>query len=70
VRTANASYILTSSSGGVMVPNGWRCVQFVTIFAEPLSAQTEQRILGVLYQFGVMRACCSIWHRVTGEQLV
>ena len=22
------------------------------------------------YQFGVMRACCSIWHRVTGEQLV
>ena len=22
------------------------------------------------YQLGVMRACCSIWHRVTGEQLV
>ena len=22
------------------------------------------------YQFGVMRACCSIWNRVTGEQLV
>ncbi len=22
------------------------------------------------YQFGVMRACCAIWHRVTGEQLV
>jgi len=21
------------------------------------------------YQFGVMRACCSIWHRVTGETL-
>ena len=22
------------------------------------------------YQTGVMRACCAIWHRVTGEQLV
>jgi hypothetical protein len=22
------------------------------------------------YQFGVMRACCSIWNRVTGETLV
>jgi hypothetical protein len=22
------------------------------------------------YQTGVMTACCSIWHRVTGEQLV
>jgi hypothetical protein len=44
VRTANASSILISLSGGVMVLNGWHYAQFVTMFEEPLWVRIEQRV--------------------------